>query len=114
FITAPAGAVISADAVEAVALRHTPKTNFADAWSGCSLEEEVSAYERNLIRLALDNSGGSITRAARLLNITHQGLAYILKGRHKDLLGERSPTRQRRASILRPEFKKHLPHKSGH
>ncbi|HEY1402781.1 MAG TPA: sigma 54-interacting transcriptional regulator, partial [Pyrinomonadaceae bacterium] len=105
FITAAEGTVITADAVETVAHRQTSKSDFAEAWSGCSLEEEVRAYERNLIRLALDNAGGSITRAARLLNITHQGLAYIVNGRHSDLLAMRKPTRTRRVSLIRPENK---------
>lgn len=105
FITAPDDAVVTAQAVEAVALRLTNKSNFAAPWSGCSLEEEVHTYERNLIRLALDSAGGSITRAARLLNITHQGLAYIVNGRHNDLLALRTPTRTRRVSLIRPENK---------
>jgi transcriptional regulator with PAS, ATPase and Fis domain len=105
FITAPQDAVVTAEAVETVALRLTNKSNFAAAWTGCSLEEEVRAYERNLIRLALDAAGGSITRAARLLNVTHQGLAYIVNGRHNDLLALRTPTRTRRVSLMRPENK---------
>jgi transcriptional regulator with GAF, ATPase, and Fis domain len=105
FITAAAETIITAKAVETVALRQTNKSGFGEAWSGCSLEEEVHAYERNLIRLALDSAGGSITRAARLLNITHQGLSYIVNGRHSDLLGLRKPTRTRRVSLMRPENK---------
>ncbi|MDX6271165.1 MAG: two-component system, NtrC family, response regulator AtoC [Acidobacteriota bacterium] len=105
FITTPEETVITAAAVETVAHRQTNKSNFAAAWSGCSLEEEVRAYERNLIRLALDSAGGSITRAARLLNVTHQGLAYIVNGRHNDLLALRKPTRTRRVSLMRPENK---------
>jgi two-component system, NtrC family, response regulator AtoC len=105
FITAPEETVITVEAVETVAHRQTNKSDFAAAWSGCSLEEEVRAYERNLIRLALDNAGGSITRAARLLNISHQGLAYIVNGRHSDLLALRKPTRTRRVSLMRPENK---------
>jgi transcriptional regulator with PAS, ATPase and Fis domain len=103
FITSPVETTVTAEAVETVAIRQSNKSNFGAAWSGCSLEEEVHAYERNLIRLALDNAGGSITRAARLLNVTHQGLAYIVNGRHKDLLALRKPTRTRRASLMRPE-----------
>ncbi|HEV2801397.1 MAG TPA: sigma 54-interacting transcriptional regulator [Pyrinomonadaceae bacterium] len=105
FITCPAGTVVTAEAVETVALRQSNKSNFGAAWTGCSLEEEVHAYERNLIRLALDSAGGSITRAARLLNVTHQGLAYIVNGRHKDLLALRKPTRTRRVSLMRHETK---------
>ena len=67
----------------------------------CSLEAEVHRYEGNLIRLALEASGGSVTRAARLLGVTHQGLAFILNGRHSDLLSARTPVKHRRRSIIR-------------
>jgi hypothetical protein len=49
----------------------------------------------------LDKSGGSVTRAARMLGITHQGLAFILNGRHKSLLSARKPAKPRRRSIIR-------------
>ena len=101
FITAPDGTVITPAAIEAVALRETQKAGFAEPWAGCSLEDEVRAYEGRLIKLALDTAKGSVTRAARLLNITHQGLAYILSGRQKDLLAERKPARTRRVSLMR-------------
>jgi len=42
-----------------------------------------------------------VTRAARLLGITHQGLAFILNGRHKSLLSIRTPVKRRRRSIIR-------------
>lgn len=102
FITAPAGTTVTPTAVEAVALRATVRAgSFAEPWAGCVLEEEVRAYEGQLVQLALDNAGGSITRAARLLNITHQGLAYILNGRQKELLSGRKPARSRRRSLMR-------------
>jgi len=66
-----------------------------------SLESEVLRYEGNLIRQALEVSGGSVTRAARLLGVTHQGLAFILNGRHNDLLSARTPVKKRRRSIIR-------------
>ena len=66
-----------------------------------SLETEVLRYEANLIRQALETSGGSVTRAARMLGVTHQGLAFILNGRHKDLLAVRTPVKKRRRSIIR-------------
>lgn len=69
--------------------------------SGVSLEAEVLKYEGNLIRKALEASGGSVTRAARLLGVTHQGLAFIINGRHKDLLAMRTPVKRRRKSIIR-------------
>lgn len=66
-----------------------------------SLEELVLSYEGELIRKALESSGGSVTRAARSLGITHQGLAFILNGRHRDLLSVRTPVKPRRRSIIR-------------
>ena len=66
-----------------------------------SLDAEVLRYEGSLIRKALEESGGSVTRAARLLGVTHQGLAFILNGRHSDLLSIRTPVKKRRRSIIR-------------
>jgi tetratricopeptide (TPR) repeat protein len=66
-----------------------------------SLEERVSMYEGEIIRGALEACDGSVTRAAKLLGITHQGLAFILNGRHKNLLAVRSPVKSRRRSIIR-------------
>lgn len=66
-----------------------------------SLEEQVRQYEGTLIRKALEVADGSVTRAARMLGITHQGLAFILNGRHKDLLAARKPVKKRRRSIIR-------------
>lgn len=68
---------------------------------GFSLDTEVLRYEGSLIRKALEESGGSVTRAARLLGVTHQGLAFILNGRHSDLLSIRTPVKKRRRSIIR-------------
>lgn len=66
-----------------------------------SLEEQVLRYEADLIRHALQASDGSVTRAARLLGVTHQGLAFILNGRQKNLLSSRKPAKPRRRSIIR-------------
>jgi tetratricopeptide (TPR) repeat protein len=69
--------------------------------AGFSLDAEVLRYEGTLIRRALEESGGSVTRAARLLGVTHQGLAFILNGRHSDLSSIRTPVKRRRRSIIR-------------
>ena len=66
-----------------------------------SLEEQVLHFEGDLIQQALKSSDGSVTRAARMLGITHQGLAFILNGRQKDLLTARRPVKRRRRSIMR-------------
>ena len=55
------------------------------------LQEEVLKYERELIRRALAKVNGRVTRAASLLGLSHQGLAYVIRSRHPELLKERSP-----------------------
>ena len=79
----------------------TPAATDVALTPGFSLDSEVLRYEGSLIRRALEESGGSVTRAARLLGVTHQGLAFILNGRHNDLLAIRSPVKRRRRSIIR-------------
>jgi DNA-binding NtrC family response regulator len=100
-MTAPWGTTITRNEVETLVLRQTKTANLADVWAGCSLSEEVRRYEGSLIKMALDATEGHITHAARLLGTTHQGLAYILQGRHKDLLHARKPVRRRRRSIFK-------------
>lgn len=81
----------------------TPSARLAPAGIShdTSLEEQVLSYEGELIRHALQASDGSVTRAARLLGVTHQGLAFILNGRQKNLLSSRKPAKPRRRSIIR-------------
>jgi len=69
-----------------------------EAISGpCNFQEEVLKFEGTLIRRALAQANGSVTRAASMLSLSYQALAYIIGGRHKDLLKERSPIRRRRS-----------------
>jgi tetratricopeptide (TPR) repeat protein len=68
---------------------------------GGTLEEEVNHFEARLIARALERHKGSVTRAARELGLTHQGLSKILDGRHGTLAGARRPKRKRRKSIMR-------------
>lgn len=63
----------------------------------CNLTEEVLKFEGTLIRRALAEAHGSVTRAAAMLSLSYQALAYIIGGRHKNLLKERSPVRHRRS-----------------
>jgi hypothetical protein len=65
-----------------------------------SLDEQVLRYEGQLIKEALEKAEGGVTKAARLLGVTHQGLAFILNGRQKDLLPSRKPAKKRRRSII--------------
>lgn len=61
----------------------------------CDLQSEVLKYEGSLIRRALAQANGSVTRAASLLSVSYQALAYVIQTRHKDLLKDRSPIRRR-------------------
>ena len=63
--------------------------------SGRTLGEEIQSYEHGLIKRALENAQGSVTRAARNLGISYQALGYMLETRHKALLTERTPPRRR-------------------
>jgi tetratricopeptide (TPR) repeat protein len=62
--------------------------------SARTLVEEVRRYESDLIKQALITSKGSLTRAARLLGITHQRLSYLIEKKHK-LLSARTPINRR-------------------
>jgi tetratricopeptide (TPR) repeat protein len=59
------------------------------------LPSKVLEFEGILIRQALAKVDGRLTQAASLLGMSYQALAYILEGRQKDLLKERSPIRRR-------------------
>jgi len=63
--------------------------------------EQVRKCERTLIKRALEEANGSVTRAARILGLTHQGLCYIINHRHKSLLAARAPIRVRRKSLIK-------------
>ena len=69
-------------------------------WTNFSFNEEVQRYEAHFIRLALQDSGGKVTRAAQLLGLPgHQNLLCMLETRHKNLLSERLPKRSRKSII---------------
>jgi transcriptional regulator with GAF, ATPase, and Fis domain len=65
-----------------------------------SFQERVHEFEREVLAEALSEASGSVTRAARALGLTHQGLCYIINHRHKDLLTARTPIRIRHRSII--------------
>lgn len=66
-----------------------------------TLHGAVHQFEAKLIERALDESGGSLTKAARLLGITHQTLDSTLKRRHKPLAGKRKTPQRRLKSIIK-------------
>ena len=61
----------------------------------------VHDFEARLIERALEEGAGSVTKAARLLGLTHQTLGTILNTRHKRLADKRTPVRKRLRSIIR-------------
>jgi tetratricopeptide (TPR) repeat protein len=61
----------------------------------------VQELEAKFIAQALDEAGGSVTKAARLLGIRHQTLTSMLQTRHKRLLSKRKPVEKRRRSIIK-------------
>ena len=66
-----------------------------------SLYGAVHEFEAKLIGQALDESGGSVTRAARILGLSHQTLIAILGTRHKTLAAKRTPAQKRLKSIIK-------------
>src|SRR5260370_4946989 len=70
-------------------------------WSGFSFKSAVHRYEAHLIRLALNETGGFVTQAARLLGLKHhQSLVSLIDSRHRDLLKTRSAVRKRRHHLI--------------
>jgi transcriptional regulator with GAF, ATPase, and Fis domain len=68
-----------------------------------SLYSTVHDLEARLIEQALEEAGGSITKAARLLGVRHQTLGSMLRTRHKRLLKKRTPTEKRLRSIIKKD-----------
>lgn len=58
-------------------------------------------FEARLIGKALDESGGSVTKAAGILGLSHQTLIAILGTRHKTLAAKRNPVQKRLKSIIK-------------
>ena len=66
-----------------------------------SLYSAVQEFEAKIIEQALEETGGSVTHAAKLLGLKHQTLGSILNQRHKRLLDKRRPPVPRRKSIVK-------------
>jgi len=59
------------------------------------LPDEKLKLERDLISEALAKVNGQITKAAKLLGIRYQTLAFIIESRHPELLEQRTPIHRR-------------------
>jgi tetratricopeptide (TPR) repeat protein len=94
-------AVLSPEALDA-ALEKIAEPSLSDPWEDCSLDEEVRRIEHRLIERALRATGGSVSRAARLLGFKHhQSLNSLIESKHPDLRDLRIPARPRKRSHLR-------------
>jgi tetratricopeptide (TPR) repeat protein len=68
-----------------------------------SFYSAVQELETKLIEQALEETGGSVTGAAKLLGLKHQTLIAMLKTRHKHLQRKRTPPEKRLRSIIKGE-----------
>jgi transcriptional regulator with GAF, ATPase, and Fis domain len=82
-----------------VVMRRLSDTPFHE--KNFSLYGAVHDFEAKLIGQALEESGGSVTKAARLLGLSHQTLISILGKRHKTLAVKRKPAQKRLKSIIK-------------
>lgn len=70
-------------------------------WERFSLRRAVIQYEAHVIKEALKEAKGSVSKASRLLGFKHhQSLISMLNTRHKELLPTRSKVRKRRHHLL--------------
>jgi DNA-binding NtrC family response regulator len=65
---------------------------------GFSLPAAALAFEARYISFALQTNAGSVTKAAKLLGISHQNLSLQLTQRHQALRLMKKPRAQRRDS----------------
>jgi len=71
-------------------------------WQGFSLRAEVRQIEERFIRLALEESGGRISHAAKLLGFEdHGSLNSLLKNKYPHLRAARLPQTPRKRSLIR-------------
>jgi tetratricopeptide (TPR) repeat protein len=66
-----------------------------------SLYSAVQSLEEKLIGQALEEAGGSVTRAAKLLGLKHQTLIAMMNARHKGLQRKRTIPEKRLRSIIK-------------
>jgi len=80
-----------------------PEESTEAAFNPQDLPHAILQYEETLVRQALAKANGSVTKAADMLGISYQGLAYTIEARHKDLLRERTPIRRRSRKASKSE-----------
>jgi tetratricopeptide (TPR) repeat protein len=68
-----------------------------------SLYGAVNEFEAKLIEQALEETGGSVTKAAKLLGLKHQTFIAMLQTRHKGLQRKRKPPEKRLRSIIKKD-----------
>lgn len=74
---------------------HLTATEKGQLISGRGWSKDKFAREHDLIKLALEQTKGRVTQAARILGMSYPALNYMLSTRHKDLLKYRTPVRRR-------------------
>ena len=84
-----------------VVMKRLTTVRFGD--KNFTLPGAVHEFEAKLIERALEETGGSLTKAARLLGLSHQTLGSILSIRHKKLADKRKPPRKRLKSIIKKD-----------
>jgi tetratricopeptide (TPR) repeat protein len=93
------GAASALDGVNDASQQQAAEGSLANPWEDFSLDEEVRSIERRLIEWALEEAGGSVSRAARLLGFKHhQSLNSLIETKHPDLRDKRIPARPRKRS----------------
>lgn len=81
--------------------RHSEKDH-KHTWENFSLRAEVRQIEERFIRLALEESGGRVSHAAKLLGFQdHGSLNSLLKNKYPHLRAARLPSAPRKRSIIR-------------
>lgn len=89
---------LSKCACRVLSMAHTARPN----WNDFSLVETLRDHEGRFIQMALEDAGGSVTKAASLLGLPgHQSLNFILQNRHRDLLTVRTPIKPRRRRLFK-------------
>jgi tetratricopeptide (TPR) repeat protein len=84
-----------------VVMRRLVGVQFGD--KNFTIFNAVHELEAKLIARALDEAGGSVTRAAKLLGIRHQTFLSMLNLRHRKLLEKRTPAEKRLRSIIKKD-----------